>query len=102
MASNPWAQAYAAGGYGYVAIFATLYAGAVGVLGYVFRVSKGALRSFALLIAVWVAFYFHRNDLMTELGILKQSFYIATTAVVLSGLLEWAVRLLFKRPFFVS
>ncbi|MFP3836297.1 hypothetical protein, partial [Chryseobacterium sp. SIMBA_028] len=32
MASNPWAQAYAAGGYMLIAIFAAIYAGSVGAL----------------------------------------------------------------------
>jgi hypothetical protein len=84
MASNPWAQAYAAGGYMLIAIFAAIYAGSVGALGYVFKASKGSLRALTLVISVWIAFYFHRNDVMTELGILKQTVYIAIAAVVLS------------------
>ncbi len=85
MASNPWAQAYAAGGYTMVTVFAIGYAVAVGFLGYLFMISKGALRATFLVLAMWVAFYFHRNDLMTELGILRQTLYIAILALLVSG-----------------
>jgi hypothetical protein len=53
MASNPWAQAYAAGGYAMVGVFAIAYALAVGILGYLFNISKGGMRATVLVLAMW-------------------------------------------------
>ncbi len=85
MASNPWAQAYAAGGYAMVGVFAIGYALAVGILGYLFNISKGGMRATVLVLAMWIAFYFHRNDLMTELGIIRKTLSISILALLVSG-----------------
>lgn len=87
MASNPWAQAYAAGGIGMVTVFAVLYAAIVAALSHGFWKTRGSLRAFSLVASVWIAFYFHRNDLMTQIGILKHTFYLCLLAVFVSVLI---------------
>jgi hypothetical protein len=93
MAANPWAQAFAAGGLGMVFVFALGYALLVGGLSWLYWRSGGALRGGILVTAVWIAFYFHRNDLMTEVGILKQTVYTFLVAC----LLAWATWLALRR-----
>lgn len=87
MASNPWAQAFAAGGYPLVILFAAIYAGVVGGLGYLFKISRGGVSATMLVTSMWVAFYFHRNDVLTEIGIVKQTVYAAVAALAISSFL---------------
>jgi hypothetical protein len=87
MASNPWAQAYASGGFAMVALFAAGYAIGLGVLTMLFRVTGGALQAIVAVLAGWWGFYAHRNDLMIEIGIIKMVLYCAVAALLVGWLL---------------
>lgn len=80
-------QAFAAGGYPLVIVFAAIYAGVVGGLGYLFKISRGGVSATVLVTSIWVAFYFHRNDMLTEIGIVKQTVYAAVAALAISSFL---------------
>jgi hypothetical protein len=87
MANNPWAQAYATGGLPVVALFALGYATGLGVLTMLFRMTHGALQAMVAVLAAWWGFYSHRNDLMTEVGIIKMVLYAAVAALIIGWLL---------------
>ncbi|UCI07151.1 hypothetical protein [Mesorhizobium sp. B1-1-8] len=80
MASNPWAQAYAAGGLAMVLVFALGYSMSVAGLSLAFWKTSGPCRGCIATLAAWLAFYFHRNDLLIQIGIMKQTAYILAVA----------------------
>jgi hypothetical protein len=86
MANNPWAQAYAAGGEWMVAVFALGYAFIVGILSLLFYKTTGSLRALFAVIAAWIAFYFHRNDLFVEAIFIKHVVYVCGASI----LVAWA------------
>jgi hypothetical protein len=86
MASNPWAQAYAAGGQGLVAIFALGYAFVVGLISLLFSRSTGALKAALAVTGAWIAFYFHRNDLYIEAILVKHVVYVSAASMLLAWL----------------
>ncbi len=93
MANNPWAQAYASGGFLMVFVFAFGYSLVVAGLAWMFWETKGALRGVVAVFSAWVAFYFHRNDLLIEIGILKQVVYTFGASLTISWILHQASRL---------
>jgi hypothetical protein len=88
LANNPWAQAYASGGFYMVAVFAAGYAIGLGMLTVLFRSTEGVPRAMVAVLASWWGFYSHRNDLMTEIGIVKMVVYSAAVALVIAWLVE--------------
>jgi hypothetical protein len=84
MANNPWAQAYAGGGLPMVAAFAVGYAAILGGLTLLFHRTEGALKAGVAVIGIWVGFYFHRNDILIEIGYLKHAVYIFCAALVVA------------------
>jgi hypothetical protein len=76
MANSPWAQAYAAGGLWMVGAFALVYGAILGVMTLLFWRTEGALKTGVAVIAVWIGFYFHRNDIFVEVVYLKHVTYI--------------------------
>jgi hypothetical protein len=95
MASNPWAQAYAAGGQGMVALFAVGYALVVGLISLLFSRSTGALKAALAVTGAWIAFYFQRNDLYIEAILIKHVVYISAASMLVAWL--WHVLPLFIR-----
>lgn len=87
MANNPWAQAYAAGGYAMVALFSAVYAAGLAVLTLLLRVTAGAPQASIAVLAAWWGFYAHRNDVLIEIGIIKFVLYIVVTALLAGWLL---------------
>lgn len=85
VANNPWAQMYAAFGFEGCLIFAIFYAGALVFFAWTFHKTDGALKAVIAVTATWFAFYFQRNDLLIEIGILKQTVYTAAIAMCLSA-----------------
>jgi hypothetical protein len=90
MANNPWAQAYAAGGLAMVGVFAIVFAAVMALLTLLFNNTHGALRAGVVVLAAWVGFYFHRNDLFIEVVLLKQVVYIFGFALLLAWLVAIA------------
>ena len=84
MANSPWAQAYAAGGLSMVAMFSLVYAAALGGLTLLFRRAEGALKAGIAVIAIWIGFVFHRNDILVEVVYLKHVIYIFCTSLVVA------------------
>jgi hypothetical protein len=91
MANNPWAQAYAAGGQWMVAAFALGYTAILGMLSLLFYKTTGSLRAVAAVIGVWIAFYFHRNDLFIEAVLVKHVVYISGASILLAWLWDLAM-----------
>lgn len=92
MASNPWAQAYAAGSFGILILFAAGYAGILALSACIMSRTDGALRGGIAVLIGWWGFYFHRNDLLTEIGIMKMVVYIFLVSLlvsVLAGLIRY-------------
>jgi hypothetical protein len=88
MASNPWAQAYAAGGLWMVTTFAVGYAGLLAMLTVLFNVTRGAIRGGVAVIAAWVGFYFQRNDLFIEAVYVKHVVYIFAIALLVAWVMS--------------
>ena len=84
VANNPWAQAYAAGGQWMVGAFALGYALVAGFMTLLFRSTDGALRAGVAVISGFTGFYFHRNDLLVEVVLLKHVVYIFGIAVAVA------------------
>jgi hypothetical protein len=84
LASSPWAQAYAAGGLGLVAVFAIGFAAVLAFFGWLIGNLTGPLLGAVAAIAAWCAFFFQRNDLMVQAGIVKMSIIILTFAVMVT------------------
>ena len=97
MANSPWAQAYAAGGLSMVAMFSLVYAAALGGLTLLFRRTEGALKAGIAVTAVWIGFYFHRNDILVEVVYLKHVIYIFCASLVVAwftaAMGRWARRI---------
>ena len=92
LANNPWAQAYAAGGQWMVAVFALGYALIAAMLTLLYRNTVGALRAGIAVIAAWICFYFHRNDLYIEVILIKHVVYIFGASVLVAGMWDWIMR----------
>jgi hypothetical protein len=84
MASNPWAQAYAAGGFALVFVFALVYASCLAACAVVARAVPSATRGLVAVAVGWWGFYVHRNDVLTQVGIMKMTIYLAVAAVLVS------------------
>jgi hypothetical protein len=93
MANSPWAQAYAAGGLWMVVAFALVYAALLGGLTILFHRAEGALKAGVAVVGVWLGFYFHRNDILTEIVYLKHVVYIFCAALAVA----WAVSIVERR-----
>lgn len=89
MANNPWAQAYAAGGQAMVAVFALCYALFAAMLTLLYHSTTRALKAGVAVIASWFCFYFHRNDLLFEVVLIKHVVYIFGASVLIAGTWEW-------------
>jgi hypothetical protein len=84
MANNPWAQAYSAGGYGLVVIFASVYSLVLAVLAFLFIKIDGSIRGGVVVVSGWWGFYVHRNDVFIEFGIIKMVLYIFFAALLIA------------------
>jgi hypothetical protein len=92
MANNPWAQALAAGGLWMVGIFAAVFTALLVALNVLFRATSGAVRGGVAVIATWIGFYFHRNDLLVEVVFLKHVVYVFAGALVVAWLASLILR----------
>lgn len=90
MANNPWAQAFATGGYSMVFVFAAGYAIGLALLAWLFSHLQAPLRASIAVIVGWWGLYLHRNDVLIEVGILKMVIYIVATSWLL-GLVFGAI-----------
>jgi hypothetical protein len=93
MASNPWAQAYAAGGLALVFIFALVYASCLAVFAAAMQALSPVSGAMAAVAVGWWGFYVHRNDVLTEVGIMKMTIYIAAIAVLVSFVVSGAAKI---------
>lgn len=98
MASNPWAQAYAAGGFALVFVFALVYASCLAAFAAAMRALPPVTGALVAVAVGWWGFYVHRNDVLTEVGIMKMTIYIAALAVLISFVVSgagkiWQIRL---------
>jgi len=87
MANNIWAEAYSSGGWLFMAAFAALFAGTLGLGSYLLRCRDPVLRAgIALLFTTW-AFYIHRNDLHVQLGLEKRIVLLLALCMLASMIL---------------
>lgn len=98
MASNPWAQAYAAGGFPLVFVFALVYAACLAGFAAGMRATSPITAALIAVAVGWWGFYLHRNDVLTQVGIMKMTVYIAAIAVLISFVVSgagkiWQIRL---------
>src|SRR5690606_7947598 len=96
MASNPWAQAYSAGGYAMVGVFALVYSALLVVFTLVFSRLDGPIRGGIAVLSGWWGFYAHRNDVLIEFGIIKTVVYIFLVASLISVCIIFAKRKFFR------
>jgi hypothetical protein len=93
MASNPWAQGYAAGGLALVFIFALVYASCLAVFAAAMQSLSPVSGALVAVAVGWWGFYVHRNDVLTEVGIMKMTIYIAALAVLISFVVSGAAKI---------
>jgi hypothetical protein len=93
MASNPWAQAYAAGGLALVFVFALVYASCLAGFAAAMQALSPVSGALVAVAVGWWGFYVHRNDVLTEAGIMKMTIYIAALAVLISFLVSGAAKI---------
>jgi hypothetical protein len=70
-----------------------VYAASLGGLTVLFHRTRGALRAGVAVIGAWIGFYFHRNDILTEVVYLKHVVYIFAAAVVIA----WVISIVGRR-----
>ena len=87
MANNPWAQAFAAGGFALVFAFALAYALALALLAEISSRVSPIVGALAGVLAAWWGFYGHRNDVLTQVGIMKMTVYLGLVAFAIN--LAW-------------
>jgi hypothetical protein len=92
MADNPWAQMYAVGGRSLVLFLALIYAGSAALLSWAFHRTEGVLKASVTVLSGWLLFYLHRNDLLIEIGILKQVAYVFCAALLASACIAASIR----------
>jgi hypothetical protein len=96
MASNPWAQAYSAGGYAMVGFFSLVYSVLLVVFTILFARFDGPIRGSVAVLSGWWGFYAHRIDVLIEFGIIKMVVYIFVVASLISVGLMFAKRKFFR------
>jgi hypothetical protein len=87
LASNIWAQAYALGGLGTVAVFCVLFVGLLTAINLAYSRSKGSVFAALALVGPYWSFYIHRNDLLFEFLLLRR--------VLFFFVISWAISYLF-------
>ena len=87
MANNPWAQAFAAGGFALVFAFGLAYALGLAVLAAISSRVSPVVGALSGVLAAWWGFYGHRNDVLTQVGIMKMTVYLGLAALALN--LAW-------------
>jgi len=87
MANNPWAQAFAAGGFALVFAFALAYALALALLAEISSRVSPVVGALSGVLAAWWGFYGHRNDVLTQVGIMKMTVYLGLGAFAIN--LAW-------------
>lgn len=93
MASNPWAQAFALGGYLMVETFALAYVFGLAILSWLFNRGDSVCRSVVALLTGWWAFYIHRNDVMVEEQIMSLALIVVIATVLPRLILRLCPRL---------
>lgn len=88
MANNPWAQAYSAGGYVLVWMFALVYALGLALMAWCLSRFHGPIQGGIAVLVGWWGFYAHRNDLLIEVGIAKMVLYIFLVALLASTVIS--------------
>ncbi|MGG1946446.1 hypothetical protein AB1286_16760 [Trinickia sp. NRRL B-1857] len=84
MANNPWAQAFSVGGFTLVFVFALVYAFGLATLSALSSRASPVTGTLCAVLAAWWGFYGHRNDVLTEVGILKMAAYLAIAAMIVN------------------
>jgi hypothetical protein len=84
MANNPWAQAFAAGGFVLVLAFALVYAFGLALLAAISSRVSPVVGALSGVLAAWWGFYGHRNDVLTQAGIMKMTVYLGLAALALN------------------
>lgn len=87
MANNPWAQAFAAGGFGLVFVFAVAYTLGLALLAAISSRISPVVGALSGVLAAWWGFFGHRNDVLTQAGIMKTTVYLGLAALVIN--LAW-------------
>ena len=84
MANNIWAEMWSSGGWGLLAAFIVFYVFVIGVASRLLRIDNPELRATAALLFSYWAFYFHRNDVLTQLNLMKRVGVIAAMCLIAS------------------
>ncbi|MGG1946443.1 hypothetical protein AB1286_16745 [Trinickia sp. NRRL B-1857] len=92
MASNPWAQAFAAGGFPLVFVFALVYASCLAGFAAMGRATPVVTRALVAVAVGWWGFYVHRNDVLIQVGIMKMTIYIAVLAMLVGAAIGGAAK----------
>jgi hypothetical protein len=97
MANNIWAEMWSSGGWGLLIVFLFGNAFLLMLMSRAMRVDNPEVRALgALLFAYW-AFYLHRNDLFTEINLLKRVFVLGFFCIVGSMLIHDALHRIRRR-----
>jgi hypothetical protein len=97
MANNIWAEMYSSGGVTLLALFIVVNVGVLGLFSKALRIENPEVRAVVALLGSYWAFYLHRNDLFTEVNLLKRVFLIGAVAILTSMLVHDSVHRLRRR-----
>jgi hypothetical protein len=88
MANNPWAEAYAAGRLPMVFAFSVGFAAIMALITFGFWRTSGPVRALFAVLGGLIGFYFHRNDLLIEVGMVKHAIYIMAIALAVTWIAD--------------
>ncbi|MEZ5473823.1 MAG: hypothetical protein R3E72_02335 [Steroidobacteraceae bacterium] len=82
LGNNIWAQMWSAGGWPLLGVFILLFATAMGLGSRLLLIRDPTISALVALSIAYAGFYLHRNELLVEVGYLKQVFLVWTLSVV--------------------
>ncbi|WP_438444673.1 hypothetical protein [Gorillibacterium sp. sgz5001074] len=89
MANNIWAEMYSSGGWLLVILFSLVFCMLISVACHFMKHQNHHVVSFTTVIAVYWAFYIHRNDLLYQINIEKNIVMFLAVVYILSVILRW-------------
>lgn len=90
MADNIWGQMWSATGWTGLMVFLVFYNGLLAIGSRVLRIDDPTIRGGAVLLGAYWCFYIHRNELLVQIGYMKQFLVVWLTCIVVARLLDAA------------
>lgn len=92
MSNNIWAEMWSSGGWGLLGAFIIVHVAALAAVSRALRIEDPELRGLAALLSTYWAFYIQRNDVLTQLNLMKRAAVIGAVVIALAWLGHRALR----------